>query len=113
MRYLTFLLGALAAFVPASAAKTDFSTTPFQHPGVLLNRAQLDVIKQRVREGVEPQKSAFAALLKSPFADLNYAPSPRATIECGPYSKPDIGCKDERRDAVAAWSQALAWHVTG
>jgi hypothetical protein len=113
MRLPAFVLAALVSLASASLAKTDFSTTPFQHPGVLLNRTQLDLIKQRVRDGVEPQKSAFAALLKSPFADLNYAPSPRATVECGPYSKPDIGCKDERRDAVAAWTQALAWHVTG
>ena len=85
----------------------------FHHPGVLLNRAQLDLIKQRVAAGVEPQKTAFAALLASPLAAIDYTPSPRATVECGPYSKPDLGCKDERRDAMAAYSQALAWHVTG
>lgn len=97
----------------AVSAKTDYSTTPFKHPGVLIGREQLDTIKQRVRDGGEPQKTAFEALLKSPLADLNYTPSPRATIECGPYSKPDLGCKDERRDATAAYSQALAWYVTG
>jgi hypothetical protein len=111
-----FALLALASVVlavPAALAKTDYSTVPFKHPGILVNRAELDLIKQRVHDGVEPQKTAFAKLLESPFADLNYTPSPRATIECGPYSKPDLGCKDERRDAVAAYSQALAWHVTG
>jgi hypothetical protein len=102
----------LAALSPV-VAKTDYSSVPFQHPGILVNRAQLELIKQRVQDGAEPQKSAFAALLKSPLADLNYTPSPRAMVECGPYSKPDIGCKDERRDATAAYSQALAWVVTG
>ena len=94
-------------------AKNDPSHTPFLHPGILLNRGQLDLIKQRIAAGTEPQKSAFEALRKSPLAALDYTPSPRATIECGPYSKPDLGCKDERRDATAAYTQALAWVVTG
>lgn len=106
----TLIAVALAA---AAAAKQDTSRVPFLHPGVLLNRAQLDLIKQRVANGVDPQKTAFAALLASPLANLNYEPTPRATVECGPNSRPDLGCKDERRDATAAYSQALAWHVTG
>src|SRR3954467_5548164 len=114
MRALPILLfTAVASFLPIARAKQDNSSVPFKHPGILLNRAQLDLIKSRVAQGIEPQKTAFAALLASPLADLNFTPSPRATIECGPYSKPDIGCKDERRDCTAAYSQALAWYVTG
>jgi hypothetical protein len=113
MRLPSLLLLCLCALFPAAFAKNDPSHTPFLHPGVLLNRAQLDLIKQRVASGTEPQKTAFAALLKSDLAALDYAPSPRATVECGPYSKPDLGCKDERRDATAAYTQALAWVVTG
>ena len=112
MRLFLFLLGGLALLRPAFA-KTDFSTVPFQHPGILLNRAQLDLLKTRVAQGTEPQKSAFAALLASPLAARDYTPSPRVTVECGPYSKPDLGCKDERRDATAAYTQALAWAITG
>ncbi len=113
MRLSPLLLGTLACLLTPLAAKTDNSRVPFIHPGVLVNRAQLELIKQRVKDGVEPQKTAFAALLASPLADLNYTPSPRATIECGPYSKPDLGCKEEQRDSDAAYSQALAWVVTG
>jgi hypothetical protein len=113
MRLATILLCGLAGLSSTATAKQDFSAVPFRHPGVLLNRAQLDLIKQRVAAGAEPQKTAFAALLASPLAALDYAPSPRATVECGPFSKPDLGCKDERRDATAAYSQALAWYVTG
>lgn len=104
----TLLILSLALPRPAAAQAAGF-----HHPGVLLNRAQLDLIKQRVADGTEPQKTAFAALLASPLAAIDYTPSPRATVECGPYSKPDLGCKDERRDAMAAYSQAIAWHVTG
>ena len=103
----------LACLISSLAAKTDNSAVPFIHPGILVNRAQLDLIKQRVKDGTEPQKTAFVALLASPLADLNYAPSPRATVECGPYSKPDLGCKEEQRDCTAAYAQALAWVVTG
>jgi hypothetical protein len=113
MRFFTRLGLVFLSVATFAAAKTDTSNVPFRHPGILLNRAQLDLIKQRVADGVEPQKTAFAAVLKSPLAELNYTPSPRATVECGPYSKPDLGCKDERRDATAAYTQALAWTITG
>jgi hypothetical protein len=95
-------------FLPVLTAAAEF-----RHPGVLLNRPQLELIKQRVAQGIEPQKTAFAAMLASPYADLAYAPSPRAVVECGPYSRPDLGCKDERRDSAAAYSQAIAWFATG
>ncbi|HLJ97996.1 MAG TPA: family 16 glycoside hydrolase [Gemmataceae bacterium] len=35
------------------------SASGFRHPGVLVNQAHLDLIKQRVADGIEPQKSAF------------------------------------------------------
>ena len=108
------VLFALAVFlIPGFAADGSSPAAAFHHPGVLLNRAQLDLIKQRVAAGTEPQKTAFATMLATPLADLNYTPSPRATVECGSYSKPDFGCKDERRDSAAAYSQAIAWYVTG
>src|SRR3954463_3295932 len=98
---------------PLQAADSEVkSQAGFRHPGVLLNRAQLDLIKQRVEQGTEPQKTAFAKMLADPLADLNYRPSPRAMVECGSYSKPDLGCKDERHDSEAAYSQAIAWYVT-
>ncbi|MDB6165890.1 MAG: hypothetical protein JWQ83_1030, partial [Lacunisphaera sp.] len=100
---LALISSALAAAVAAPGGDV-LSPAGFRHPGVLLNRAQLDLIKQRVANGIEPQKTAFAALLASPLAALDYTPSPRATVECGSYSKPDFGCKDERRDATTAYS---------
>jgi len=85
----------------------------FVHPGVLVNRAQLDEIKKRVAAGKEPQKTAFEALKASKEAALDYTPHPRATVECGPRSNPDIGCKDEQADSEAAYAQALMWYITG
>ena len=85
----------------------------FAHPGILVNRAQLDEIKRRVAAGVEPQKSAFEALQASKWGARDYTPHPRATVECGSNSNPDYGCKDEQADSDAAYGQALLWYITG
>jgi Alginate lyase len=85
----------------------------FVHPGVLVNRAQLDEIKKRVAAGTEPQKSAFEALKTNTLGALDYTPHPRDTVECGSYSKPDFGCKNEQTDSEAAYTQALLWYITG
>lgn len=113
MRALILFSLSLCLCLRAFAADPAANAQGFRHPGVLLNRAQLDLIKDRVAQGVEPQKTAFATMLASPLGALDYTPSPRATVECGSYSRPDLGCKDERRDSAAAYSQAIAWYVTG
>jgi hypothetical protein len=38
--------------------------------------------------------------------------SPRAVVECGPYSNPNYGCTNEREDAIAAYTDALLWYLT-
>ncbi|HJZ97922.1 MAG TPA: alginate lyase family protein [Candidatus Solibacter sp.] len=85
----------------------------FVHPGVLVNRAQLAEIKGRVAAGIEPQKSAFAALKASRWGAMDYTPHPRETVECGSNSNPDLGCKAEQSDSEAAYAQALLWSITG
>ena len=85
----------------------------FVHPGVLINRKQLDEIKRRVAAGIEPQKSAFEKLKASTWGALDYSPHPRETVECGSFSNPDLGCKAEQADSQAAYAQALLWYITG
>jgi hypothetical protein len=85
----------------------------FVHPGVLVNKAQLEEIKRRVAKGIEPQKSAFEALKASPWGAIEYTPHPRETVECGSNSRPDLGCKAEQADSEAAYGQALLWYITG
>jgi hypothetical protein len=58
---------------PAAAV---VSASGFHHPGVLLNLAQLELIKSRVAAGTEPQKSAFEAAKASPLGALTYTPHP-------------------------------------
>jgi len=87
-------------------------TDAFVHPGILIDRKQIKLVSGKIKAGQEPWKSALASLLGSPFAQVSYVPHPRATVQCGAYSKPDNGCTDERYDATAAYAQALAWVYT-
>ncbi|MFD7921869.1 alginate lyase family protein [Streptomyces sp. NPDC059740] len=128
-RILPLALGALLAALvtgflagsPASATSARTAprqpaqvrtTAAFTHPGVLLDTAQLDFVRTKVNAGAQPWKSAYDAMIGSKYASLDRVPKPRATVECGSYSNPDYGCTDEREDAIAAYTDALAWYVT-
>ncbi len=95
-----------------SAASTRPATTPFRHPGILINGAQLALLRDRVRAGTQPQAAAFARMQQR-YGALDWTPRPRPVVDCGPYSRPNNGCTDERDDAIAAYTHALAWSVTG
>jgi hypothetical protein len=107
------LLACVFANVASAASETNQTARfEFRHPGVLVNRAQLEFVRAKIAAGKEPWKAAFEAAKASPLGDLAYAPKPRAVCECGPRSNPDLGCKDEQRDSEAAYTQALLWFMT-
>ncbi|WP_275001139.1 alginate lyase family protein [Promicromonospora iranensis] len=103
--------GAVPAEVPAEVL-ADVPTT-FTHPGVHVSRSQLDFVRQRVQAGAQPWRRAYDSMMASRYASLSYTAHPRAVVECGSYSNPNNGCTDEREDAIAAYTHALAWSVTG
>ncbi|MFE5036984.1 alginate lyase family protein [Streptomyces sp. NPDC056683] len=100
------LLGVFAAPAAHSAPST------FVHPGVTVSKAQLDFARTEVLAGAQPWKAAYDQMMASKYADLNRTPTPWATVECGSYSNPNYGCTDEREDAIAAYTDALAWYIT-
>ncbi|MGW5743998.1 alginate lyase family protein [Amycolatopsis sp. NPDC003861] len=100
------LLGVLATPAPAAPAA-------FTHPGVLVSRPQLDFVKAKVNAGAQPWKAAYDQARASSYASLSRTPKPRAVVECGSYSNPNYGCTDEREDAIAAYTDALIWYITG
>ncbi len=111
----TFVLASCAAETNNSAQTSGpaiASKTGFHHPGVLVNRTQLDFIKGKLAAGAEPWKSAFETAKASALGAVDYTPKPWQTCECGPRSNPDLGCKDEQRDSEAAYTQALLWYFS-
>ncbi|MEV4355295.1 alginate lyase family protein [Nonomuraea sp. NPDC049625] len=96
---------------PAAVART--APAAFAHPGVLVSKAQLDFVRTKVNAGAQPWKGAYDQMIASPLASLSRTPKPRAVVECGPYSNPNNGCTDERQDALAAYTDALAWYISG
>ncbi|MGV4981039.1 alginate lyase family protein [Streptomyces sp. NRAIS4] len=92
--------------------RADAAPAAFVHPGVTLSRAQLDFARTKVLAGAQPWKSAYDQMMASQYASLGRTPKPRAVVECGPYSDPNHGCTDEREDAIAAYTDALAWYIT-
>ncbi|MEU9691320.1 alginate lyase family protein [Amycolatopsis japonica] len=107
---------ALATLVPLTlglfSAPTQAAPATFTHPGVLVSRPQLDFVRAKVQAGAQPWKQAYDAMMSSSYASLSRSPKPRAIVECGSYSNPNIGCTDERQDAIAAYSLSLAWYIT-
>ncbi|KUM99564.1 hypothetical protein AQI95_38200 [Streptomyces yokosukanensis] len=94
------------------AQRAQAAPAAFVHPGVTVSRAQLDFARTKVLAGAQPWKSAYDQMTASPYADLGRTAKPRAVVECGPYSNPNYGCTDEREDAIAAYTDALAWYIT-
>ncbi|MEU3663775.1 alginate lyase family protein [Streptomyces sp. NPDC032940] len=97
---------------PAAPEAPAAAPATFVHPGVTVSRGQLDFVRAKVEAGAQPWKTAFDRMAASKYADLNRTPKPRAVVECGSYSNPNLGCTDEREDAIAAYTQALAWYIT-
>lgn len=88
----------------------------FVHPGVLVNKAQLDYMKSQTLSGVEPFASTYQKAKSSAWGSLTYTaqgPPKSGTIECGSYSKPDNGCSTENDDSEAALTQSLLWYISG
>ncbi|MYW44765.1 alginate lyase family protein [Streptomyces sp. SID161] len=111
---LTVAAGVLGAGLLTAPATQRAEAAPaaFAHPGVTVSRAQLDFVRGKVQAGAQPWKGAYDQMMASGYASLSRTPEPRAVVECGSYSNPDHGCTDEREDAIAAYTDALAWYIT-
>ncbi|MFI5981898.1 alginate lyase family protein [Streptomyces sp. NPDC051555] len=84
----------------------------FRHPGVVVSHTQLQHAKKMVAEGKEPWRTAHQDLLRSKYASLSYTAHPADVVPC-PFNSGPQSCLDERQDAIAAYTHALLWSVTG
>lgn len=97
---------------PGATVTAQAAPATFVHPGVDVSRGQLDFARTEVLAGAQPWKGAYDQMMASSYASLSRTPKPRAVVECGSYSNPNYGCTDEREDAIAAYTDALAWYIT-
>ncbi|MEE1758718.1 alginate lyase family protein [Streptomyces sp. SP18BB07] len=109
---LALLTGLLSVQFTGPAPRATAAPAAFTHPGVLVSRGQLDHARSKVQAGQQPWKAAYDAMMASSYASLTRAAKPRPVVECGSSSNPNNGCTDERQDALAAYTQALAWYFT-
>jgi hypothetical protein len=126
----------IGAGTPSSPGATIAPLRPgvFAHPGILMDGAQLQSMRDRVRAGIEPTASAFARLQSSGtssgtprrgptrFSSLSYVPAPVSEVRDASGSNegylPQLGLSESGAvehldDATASYTHALAWAVTG
>lgn len=108
MRRTRLLAAAVVVAVLLTVGLREAAAAPavFAHPGVLVSRAQLDFVRTQVNAGAQPWRAAYDQMMASAYASLSRTPRPRAVVECGSYSNPNLGCTDERQDALAAYTLA-------
>ncbi|MGW3287605.1 alginate lyase family protein [Streptomyces sp. NPDC001002] len=85
----------------------------FTHPGVLVSKAQLDTVRKNVTAGKQPWLKAFLDMRDSKYGSYKYRPEPYENVDCPWGGKVAQGCVEEREDAIAAYTQALLFSVTG
>jgi len=114
------------------------ATTKFVHPGILINKTDLEQIKMRITAKQEPTTAAFTKMQTSGmssvtplrpkayrFSSLTYPPCPVPQVRCWTGTgqayaamNPQLGltesgCREQTDDAMAAYAHALQWYVTG
>jgi hypothetical protein len=98
--------------LPTGTSLPTEAPAKWVHPGVMVERKQLDYISRKVAAGAQPWSGAFDSMLKYNYSSPTRTAKPYATVECGPTSTPNIGCYQEREDSMAAYMNALAWWIT-
>lgn len=82
----------------------------FVHPGIDMNKEDLDFMREQVQKGKDPWKKSFELLDKHISSKFKF--TPYAHIISGPFAKPDIGGFDLLNSSEAAYSCALLWYTT-
>lgn len=78
------------------------------HPGIFVGSTNLKRMAAKVSAKAQPWFDAYNSMMNDRLAKRDI-PKPYESVDCGGFSTPGIGCTDERRDAQAAYLNALAW----
>ena len=102
------------------AVKFGAVTTGFTHPGILVDKAQLDFVKAKVAAGAQPWKAEFDKAKASVAGDTTQTANPVPTLKCttdparaASFGFTEAGCADIIVDSDAAYTQALLWYYSG
>jgi len=114
--FVTILMFVLMA-LGSNGETIDTSKVKFESPMTIVNRAEADRVRQRIREGLQPQASAYKALIDNANAALTFIPDPPSSMNImGGYQK-NSNLSEMRaimeRESMAAYSSALAWLYSG
>jgi hypothetical protein len=82
----------------------------FVHPGLLFQRADLERMRERVSEGVEPYLAGWNRLRNEARASLDYTPTPFAIVTRNSGGTGE-GNTELREDATRAFFHAVRWFV--
>ena len=85
----------------------------FVHPGLLQTRQDLEFMKAKVAAGEQPWKQAWENLLGQSYSSLDFQAKPVVHIERGSFGRVSNGDRDLSESALAAYSHALQWYITG
>jgi parallel beta-helix repeat protein len=101
--FISLVIGSLIFFTEGQAQK-------FIHPGIDQSSADLELMKQKVKQGAQPWAAAFERLKAA--ADTNFILRAHTHVLRGPYGRPNIGGDDLSRSANMAYNYALLWYIT-
>jgi len=90
----------------------------FTHPMTVINKAELDIVKQKIKNNTEPQASAYKKLIEDAEAAQDFTPHPTEEIYMmGRYTKPYRNLDAVRKylwaNCHAAYASALAYSYCG
>ena len=111
----------LIALVPPSQAEPvpveGIDEVEFDSPMTVINSAELKIVRQRIKDGEEPQATAYRRLIEDAEAAQEFIPEPpaRMTIMGGYQAGSNLSEMRAlmRRESEAAYSSALAWLYSG
>lgn len=96
----------------------QYAPANFVHPGILVNRQQLDFVKSKVASGQQPWKNSLTTISNGPQGRTTYTPSAVKEVKCSSSwgvnaGYEQAGCKEQVGDSQVAYTQALLWYYTG
>jgi len=95
---------------PQTNSKSVYASKPFVHPGLAQSQEDLDFMREKVLNGEEPWKTAYATLEKR--TSLDFTPQAVSFIYEGAGRSNSVGGRDFARSSITAYNYAIMWYIT-